>query len=352
MEKVKLSHFILLVMSILMAGCKNNYQGAGNENATSLKSDTVPYSVKFDFDNACEISTDLKKNGIITFDEETENIPGGIQQIAVKGDTIFVVDPAKNPGLYAYLKDGSQLFAYCDNGTGPEDIVSPMSLAVTDSEINVFDFSDKKLISFSKDGRFKQGINLSMDVKAAIKDSNGGIWMDFSNQKYGNEKLIWKKDEKSKPITVLTVPEHLKGMTTVPLMNMVQLTNGELRYIPSIEPYIYALSDGRAIMMYELDFMGKWPSIEKIATQYQGNDWAKKFINFPIHIKGVAESDRWLVVGANFNKKLYITVYDKIDHTSRSFVDSQQEYYNPLYVEESNLYMNRSDDSIEILKID
>ncbi len=61
MEKVKLSHFILLVMSILMAGCKNNYQGAGNENATSLKSDTVPYSVKFDFDNACEISTDLKK---------------------------------------------------------------------------------------------------------------------------------------------------------------------------------------------------------------------------------------------------------------------------------------------------
>lgn len=329
-----------------------NSKKASNENAATSTSDHDAYSVKIDFDKASKISDNFQSVSIIRFNENTENIPGGIQQIAVKGDTVFLVDPAKTPGLYAYLKDGTQLFAYCDNGAGPEDISSPMSLAVTDSEINVFDFAAKKLISFSKDGRFKHKTDMSMEVTSAIKDSNGGIWMDFSNQDYGDEKLSWKKDEESNPTTLLTVPEHLKGMTNVQLMSMAQLENGELRYLPSIEPYIYELRNGEANLIYELDFVGKWPSNEEIAEEFQGNDWAQKFRNFPIHIKGFAENDQWLVVGANFNKKLYITVYDKLAHTSRTYVDSQQEYFNPLYVKDSDLYMNRSDDGIEILKLD
>lgn len=352
MVKTKLSHILLLLLSILMAGCMNKSKGVSNENVASSKSDTITNSVKFDLKNASEISADLHRKCIIRFDEDTENILGGIQQIVVRGDTVYAVDPAKNPGLYAYLKDGSQLFAYCDNGSGPEDIASPMSLAVTDYEITVFDFATKKLISFTKDGSFKHAMDLSMDVTGAIKDSNGGIWTDYSNQDYNDEKLSWKKDEESKPKTVLTVPEHLKGMTAVPLMNLAQLANGELRYIPSIEPYIYALRNGEAVLMYELDFMGKWPTDDEITAEFQGYDWAQKFRDFPIHIKGFAENDRWLVVGANFNKKLYIAVYDKFAHASRTYVDSKQEYFNPLYVEDSDLYMNRSDDGIEILKLD
>lgn len=234
-----LSNIIIFILCILMAGCMNNSKVASNENAAKSTSNPDVYSLKFDFDKAYEISGNLQRVSIIRFDEDTENFPGGIQQIAVKGDTVYLVDPAKTPGLYAYLKDGTQLFAYCNNGSGPEDIASPISIAVTDSEINIFDFAAKKLISFTKDGRFKHKIDLSMDVTSAIKDQDGGIWIDFSNQRYGDEKLIWKKNEDSSPITVLTVPEHLKGMTTVPLMNMAQLANGELRYIPSLEPYIY-----------------------------------------------------------------------------------------------------------------
>lgn len=352
LEMKNLSCVIVLILSMLMTGCMNKSQEASNENASIPTSNQDVCAVKFDFEKAYEISDNLQRAGIIRFDEDTENFPGGIQQIVVKGDTVYLVDPAKSPGLYAYLKDGTQLFAYCNNGSGPEDIASPISIAVTDSEINIFDLAAKKLISFTKDGRFKNKIDVSMDVTSAIKDRDGGIWMDFSNQKYGEEKLIWKKDEVSNPTTLLTVPEHLKGMTTVQLMNMAQLANGELRYIPSIEPYIYALRSGEAILLYELDFMGKWPSNQEIAAEFQGDDWAQKIRKFPIHIKGFAENDRWLIVGANYDMSLYIAVYDKKAHTSRTYVDSQQEYFNPLYVEESNLYMNRSDDGIEILKLD
>ena len=351
MKKINLSYPLVLLLTVLMVGCTNKSKEASNDDVATSTSDQEARIVNIDFDHASEIPADLKKKEIIRFDDDTDNFPGGIQQITVKGDTVFVVDPIKNPGLYAYLKDGTQIFAYCYNGSGPEDIGSPMNLTVTDSEINVFDFAAKKLISFTKDGRFKHTIDLSMDVTSAIKDQDGGIWMDFSNQQYGDEKLSWKKDEENNPTTVLTVPDHLKGMTIAQLMSIIKLENGELRYLPSIEPYIYELRNGKAKLIYELDFMGKWPTNEEIVERFQGNDWAQKFRNFPIHIKGFAENDQWLVVGANFNKKLYITVYDKLAHTSRTYVDSQQEYFNPLYVVDSDLYMNRSDDCIEILKL-
>ena len=351
MKKINLSHPLLLLLTVLMVGCINKSKEASNDDVATSTSDQEARIVNIDFDNASEIPANLKRKEIIRFDDDTDNFPGGIQQITVKDDTVFVVDPAKNPGLYAYLKDGTQMFAYCNNGSGPEDIASPMNLTVTDSEINVFDFAAKKLISFTKDGRFKHTIDLSMDVTSAIKDQDGGIWMDFSNQQYGDEKLSWKKDEENNPTTVLTVPDHLKGMTIAQLMSITKLENGELRYLPSVEPYIYELRNGKAKLIYELDFMGKWPTNEEIVERFQGNDWAQKFRNFPIHIKGFAENDQWLVVGANFNKKLYITVYDKLAHTSRTYVDSQQEYFNPLYVVDSDLYMNRSDDCIEILKL-
>ena len=352
---MRFEHFNKAIIStIAIIGITIACSNKEKKDSKSQRSETVITSekriVEIDFDGAEPIAKHFKTVGNIVFDEDTQEIIGSLQQMIVRGDTIYAVDPAKNPGLYAYLKDGSQIFAYCNQGGGPEDISSPMSLTINDTEIIVFDMAGTKLMHFSKNGKFQMSIDLPVFALAAVEDKNGSIWIDYSNQEYEDLKLAWKADEESDPIPVLGVPDHLKGMTTVELVNMLQLPNGELRYLPSLETRIYALQDGKAVEAYELDYKGKWPSEEEFKAKYSGNDWAIKIRNIPVKLKGFAENDRWLVIGNILNReKTYITVYDKQTGKSTTYIDSDKSYYHPAYIDGNDLYLTRHDDSIDIL---
>ena len=355
--RCKLFFASMCVFTVIMpfSSCSNKKQDTDNHSAITLGKNEFPEkrTITVDFDGAEPIARHLERVGNVAFDEDTEEIIGGIQQMAVRGDTIFAVDPAKNPGLYAYLKDGTQLFAYCNTGGGPEDISSPMSLSVSDTEIVVFDMASTKLTHFSKDGRFLRNIDLPVFALSAIEDPVKGIWIDYSNQEYEDLKLAWKADEESEPVPVLGVPDHLKGMTTVKLVNMRQLPDGEVRYLPSLEPLIYALRDGKAVEAYELDYKGKWPSEEYFKTKFSGNDWAVKIIReLPINQKGFAENDRWVAIGNVLNRdKTYITVYDKQTGESTTYIDADRTYYGPAYIDGDDLYIQRNDDTIDILRL-
>ena len=140
---MRFMHFNKAIIStIAIIGITIACSNKEKKDSKSQQSETVITSekriVEIDFDGAEPIAKHFKTVGNIVFDEDTEEIIGSIQQMIVRGDTIFAVDPAKNPGLYAYLKDGSQIFAYCNQGGGPEDISSPMSLTINDTEISEF----------------------------------------------------------------------------------------------------------------------------------------------------------------------------------------------------------------------
>lgn len=353
MKNQSLAVFIIIALFAVTA-CNNKKQTDTDQSVTESMKSTFPEkrTVEIDFEEAEPISKHLEIGSNVVFDEDTEEIIGGIQQMAVRGDTIFAVDPAKNPGLYAYLKDGSRLFAYCNTGGGPEDLSSPMNLTVSDTEIVVFDMGASKLLHFSKDGKFLKSIDIPVFAMSAMEDSVKGIWIDYSNQQYEDTKLAWKADEESEPVPVLGVPDHLKGMTTVELTNMRQLPNGEVRYLPSLEPLIYSLRNGKAVEAYALDYKGKWPSEEDFKTKYSGNDWALKIKDIPIKLKGFTENDRWLVIGSVFNRdNTYITIYDKQTGKSNTYIDSDKSYYNPAYIDGNDLYLTRQDDSLDILHL-
>ncbi len=342
--------FVGLVLICCSSGRQSQQESSVSEGSTSL-----PITIEVDFDAAEPIAEHFKTVGNIVFDENTEDILGCIQHMVVRGDTIYAVDPVKNPGLYAYLKDGSQIFAYCNQGGGPEDMSSPMSLTVNDAEIIVFDMAGTKLMHFSKDGKFKKSIDLPVFTLAAIEDQNHGIWLDYSNQKYEDVKLAWKKDSESQPLPVLGVPELLKRITIVQLTTFLQLPDGEIRYLPSMENLIYSLSEGKTQAMYELDYKGKWPTEEEFRNKYTGDDWAPKITrNFPINLHGFVESDRWLAICYRYKAHggdLYLVVYDKQNSTSKIYRDSEACYQSPLYLDGSELYMSRSDDTIDVLQL-
>lgn len=354
----KLSIIAVLCIGLILSGCgsknrsdKSDTSSGSNELGKQEFNDIATQTIEIDFKKAVPISKNLVAVKNIIFDDSCDDIMGMPHHIVVSGDTIFAIDPAKSPGLYAYDKDGSQLFAYCSGGGGPEDISSPMNLTVRDNDIVVFDFASKKLMYFSRQGEFIRSVSLPVDALSAALDSVEGVWIDYSNQEYDDAKLSWVKDSLSTEQKVLDVPEHLKGMTILPVATLLNIPDNGLRYYPALEPKIYNVREGVAKVMYELDFKGKWPSEDDMIAQYSGNDWAPKMRNFPIRVGGYTENNRWLVLGYTYNQDRYIVAHNKLKGETSIYFDSEEKYYGPQYVDGSDLYVLCQDGNLDVLDL-
>lgn len=310
----KYLHLTIIGIGLMFSGCSGRNQSNDSDSAaidtasTANVAENIERSVEIDFDKAEPISSNLKIVGNVSFDDSDENILGIPHHIVVKGDTIFAVDPVKSPGVYAYHKDGRQIFAYCSQGGGPDDIASPMNLTVRDTDIAVYDFASKKMLYISKQGAFIKSVALPPSSLSAALDPSQGICVDYSNQRYSDTKLSLIKDSISNEKKILEVPEYLQGMTMLPMTTVLNLPDNSLRYYPPLETEIYNVSNGEASIIYRLDFKGKWPSKEEFERKYSGNDWAPKMRDFPIRSKGYSENDNWLVLGYSYDKNLYPTV--------------------------------------------
>lgn len=351
MRKYKI--LTIIVLASLLGGCKHKTQESSEPTSTveptQIKADSV--NVLIDVDAAKNMSNALKKIASIKFDEDAENFIGIPQNLVVRGDTLFAIDSYKAPGFYAYDRNGNQLFSYCAIGDGPEEFYDLSDLIVGDTTISAFDRSNGQIIVIDKKGKFNNKYEIPSNVYGAIIDSAGDYWIDFSNNNTDDAKLAWRPDTAINYKSVLPVPEVLKGMTNIPLQQFYRLTDGETIYLPSFENKIYRLKSGKALLKYNLDFNGLWPTDEEM-HKWQGNDWALKMRDFPIEGLICQENERWLVVGFNHDGKLYIHTYNKESKKGKTYVNTDKSYYIPMDVYGDELFMLRSDGYLDVLNIE
>lgn len=310
-----------------------------------------PVTIKLSVDGARPISKQYVPVQVISFDEDTENIIGVPVSIVVMGDTIFMIDPNQSIGFYAYRHDGSQIFSYCSIGNGPEDLMSARCLNVTDSLLSAYDDRLENLIFIDKNGQFVKRYPISTYSTGAIQDSSGGIWTDYSNQEFETTKLSWKPTPDAIETEVLSVPEYLKGITSVGLQGFTSIDDGTINYVPTLEPRIYGLSKGKAWIKYELDFDGLWPDEDTIGHELGGNDWAIKISSFPVQRLTVVENDRWLVFSFQHNHGNYIHVHDKNASRGDTYIDEEDKYFSPKALNGNRLYIPTKEDTLAIIDL-
>lgn len=350
MNRVKLTAIVLLAsMTIAFSSCTNS----GKNGSKECDSDgmSLPKTVKIDIDKAVAMDDVLESKDIIRFDENTENIIGSFHNVVVCGDTIYAIDPYKNPGIYAYLKDGRQLFAYCSVGNGPGDLIAPTCISVTDDEVSTYDGAQFKIIVIGKDGKYRRSIDVPPMTLNAMLDREGNVWADFTNQDVGDDRIMWKSKDDSTYSTVMKVPELLKGITLIVMEGLQNLPEGTVGYTPPMEPRIYTLSDGKATVRYDLDFNGLWPDDETFKAEFTGNAWAPKSDYFPIQSLRYNESDRYMVLKFKNDNRLYLHILDKKTGSEKTMRVDDDLYWGSVYVTDNELYMNRKDDSMEIMAI-
>lgn len=293
----------------------------------------------------------------IEFPDTTEYFIGVPSCVEVRGDTIFAIDSSKAPGFYAYRRDGSQIFAYTSTGQGPEDFMVLKNLIITDTEVRAFDFPSSHLFVIDKKGEFVRRTKVPTYAVAAAETPEGGIWVDFSNfdGMMDDIKLGWAPPggRPDSLVTVLPIPEYLKGINSSGIRPIAQLPNGEWIFTPSFERYVYTLKDGKAYPRYELDFGNLWWDDEKMSKIARSNDWAVQLQDFPIQPMYIQENERWFVVGFAVNRdKRYVYVYDKLGGDSRTFIDHPRKYLHPIALDCNDLFMNCVDNSnLEVLRL-
>ncbi len=342
---------ILILLTIFCNGCKTDRSTQANAASNNYDASQYPIGIEIDIKKSVPISKNLKTISTIEFNEDSPEIMGEPQSVVIKEDTIYCIDSHINPGFFAYLKDGRQIFSYCSKGNGPEDISSLFSLNVTDEGLNAFDLGSSSLIFIDKTGKFIKRISLPVSAVDAAIDNDGGIWIDYSNQLYSDTRLTWKADSSSEEKVVLTVPETIKRMTTIGIQNLVNLEDGTINYVPAFEPVIYRLEKGSAIPKYNIDYKGLWPDEETFKTKYATDSWASNIRNFPVLKITVKENNNWLVIGFMNRDDSYVHVFNKTSGIGRTFIDKDNIYYSPEYVESNNLYIQRKDDRMDILDL-
>lgn len=350
---------LISLIFIILSSCGGNKQ---NSTSKTVQDDSKPQTDSCSLQQNVNISININEAKTLasfnlqkysmSFDESAENIIGFATNVVVRNDTIFAVDGYKSPGVYAYTKEGKQLFAYCSTGNGPEDILNPKDLNVTDSEISVFDRGSGDIVVFDKQGNFKRKIKTDIMAVGGIVDDNNCIWIDYSNQRSGDgsAKIACRPDSIVNFVPVILVPEHLKGCTTVSLQPLQRLPDGQITYLAELEPTVYNLIDGKASVRYNLDFNGLWPSDEEM-DEIKGSHWAIKLREMPMQRLGIQECDKWLIVYFYYDKILYIHVYDKHSNNGFTIKDADGVYSIPQAVTDEELYLKCNDDSYDVVKL-
>lgn len=350
MINCKSSLFLLLILFI--GGCKSKsidtVEVAEEKDIAGNASDAA--NVTINIEDAKSLVKSFKDIVTVEFEENAENIIGMPQNLVVRGDTLFAIDTYKAPGVYAYNRNGEQLFSYCAVGDGPEEFYDLSDLTVDDISISAYDRTNGRIIDIDKKGNFVRKRDVPSQVFGAVIDQDGDYWIDFSNQADGGGKLAWRPDSAINFVAVLPVPEVLKGMVNVPLQQFHRLYDGELTYMPSFEHKIYTLRSGEAKLKYNLDFKGLWPADDEMG-KWKGNNWAIKMRDFPVTRLICQENDKWLIVGFYNDGKLYIHIIDKVSSEGNTYECVKDAYYIPLEVYGDELFMLRSDGNLDILNL-
>lgn len=292
----------------------------------------------------------LEKVKTISFDEDVESIMGIPQAIEICGDTIFAVESYQAPGVYAYLMDGTQLWAYCSEGGAEEDVNAPFNLSVYNDRISVFDRGAWKILTLDKQGKFISKTDLHQDALGAIVDSEGGIWTDYSNQRFADTKLSYRASAEDEEREILKVPELIQGMTVVNIRSLIPIYDGTINYLPALEPKVYSLHDGTASLKYILDFGSLWPDDDTFKKKFTGDSWAPNMRNFPIDRIKIIENSDWVSVSFFSKGDGYFYLYNKRNQKGKTYHDDTQEYYTPSALVGDTIYIQSKDNSLVAFK--
>lgn len=248
--KFKMVVTFSVVLLLMMAACTEKQP---KENTQTID---------IDFRNAISLKEAVSSMDVLMLqDSSVAHFPGDLTKVVWTGDSIFVLDARRDPGIYLYNSEGILTNSYTKKGNGPDEFVGLVDFNITPSEIILLDtystsqriFLDRKFLFQHKEEAEEQARHFFSEGK------NGGVWYDRGNIAYGSnkDKLIYVNGKKRKAI--LPVPKDIENVTFASPNVFFEVSNDTILYLPTVEPRIYKCYNEQAEIFCELNFGERWP---------------------------------------------------------------------------------------------
>lgn len=256
----RLTYLLLGVMLLTAASC-----------AKAPASDDA-YTLRVDLGDATPLKEAVSSiQGIPFQDSSSESFPGDLSKVLWQGDSIYVLDLFKAPGIYQYNADGRLLNSYTKRGNGPDEFLSVADFNVTSSGIVLLDnYNTSGLIYLDKSLSFVRKSDGEQQAAHFLTLDNDGrhVWYDRGNVAYGanKDKLVYVSNGKRTP--VLPIPAELENVTFASFNSLAGLAGDTLLYLPAVEPVLYKCYDGYAEVFCKFDFGGLWPTFANGQTTH------------------------------------------------------------------------------------
>lgn len=269
---VKLLNLCLvgLMVSLMISSC--------TKRSSDMETDVISVNLD-DAQSLKEAATSI--DIIMLNDSLSSHFPGDITKLEWMGDSIFVLDTWKDPGLYLYDSEGMLVNSYTQRGNGPADFVGIVDFNVVPSGIVLLDtYSASKRIFLDRSFSFlyKDDAEAQANHFFCESGSTDGVWYDRGNVAYGSskDKLIYMDGNSRK--SVLPVPHDIENVTLASFNVFARVLNDTILYLPAVEPRIYKCYDGQAEIFCELDFHGLWPNFSDV-NKNQPLDLMRSIVN-------------------------------------------------------------------------
>lgn len=296
-------NFLTLLVFSSTLSCSTDKNTTSNNSLTDI---VIDYE-NINNNNLTEInSIIIKNNGY-----ESPRFYGNI---IYRNDTLFILDNASNPGIYAYDKHGKQLFYYNDIGKGKKQCLSIFNFNLGTNKIYINDFAGSKIVQLDMKGKFITSKYYKLlAIRSYVDENNGLVYCDNNNEtSKGRCHSLFYYKEDSLCNKFLPIPDELKQLNTSIGMSFAKVGK-DIHYYTGLRDTIYSINKNKIRPIYHLNFGKAWPNKEFL------KEAKNKLINY-VNIRRSSdfvysiyclENDEILVVNFWLKDKNYSFIYNK-----------------------------------------
>jgi len=245
---------ILVIFLLLLFSCDR-------ENGTNYN---LKPKTKINIKNINEIEctkySDLYDSiKFIKLETKRESLIGRIDKILFYDNKYFILDQVQGKSVFVFDKNGKYLYRIGKNGKGPGEYDLPNDIAINvySNNIIIYNNNNKKLLSYSLDGKFIDEIKLKYYINSftVLNADLFAIYYDFgfdekSNVTNSNMQIIDKKGKILKSAFKISKESgYSKGG-----MNFFSKNNNEVLISPGYSSSIFSISPDSCIQKYAIDF--------------------------------------------------------------------------------------------------
>jgi len=278
-RKFWISITLALTLSLMANGCAQDTNMSVNTSGSRKITVNFPTNIKGleeILKNASLMSKYLDSCSFIQLETRPECLIAEINKIFIHKERIYILDFRYAKSVFIFDLNGKWISTIARTGNGPGEYINITDMFIDriDETLNLVAFANRKIMSFSLDGKKLLSETTHRYPILSMEASRKGIYIGYSGSGFMdttiNSTMIGFKDRSLSKPSYRAFP-RLQGWEFLDLAGLSGLTycKGDVYYLQAIRNKIYKMDSDAIYLAYEFDFPSRNPDPNLTYEQFE-----------------------------------------------------------------------------------